>query len=194
MACAFFVSCSSNAIAPALRQQSRGVSILGRVLSTTKAEPATSEPAINWSEIESRLQENSKPARLSDLAAEASLAPSAPLAHDPALSDKSPAKRDRPVSIPGDPLSLLAAIPSNRNCEPFVSKRLQGSVMIKRSVTASIQNNLPDTDAHAAPTRRHPRRYRADTRCRCEVKQQAIMPVLRHCRPEMRQTTEPLPE
>jgi hypothetical protein len=116
----FVVNCFSNAIAPALRQQSRGVSILGRVLFTAKAEPAKSEPAINWSEIESRLQEISSPARTGDLAAETSLPiePSATLAYDPSLADEPPLTSDQPVSIPGNPLdmlAMLAAIPSNRS-------------------------------------------------------------------------------
>ena len=106
--------------------------ILGRVLFSAKAEAARTEPKINWSEIEARLQEISKPAQASDLPVEASLPaepsfllerslpiePSATLAHDPDFSDEPPATRDQPVSIPRDSLeilSMLAAISSNRS-------------------------------------------------------------------------------
>lgn len=113
-----------SAITPALRQQS-GVSILGRVLFSAKAEPLKAEPKLNWSEIESRLQQISAPARARDLSDEAALPiePSSTLAHDPALLDE-PSEplesetRDQPVSTPADPLellSMLAAIPSNRS-------------------------------------------------------------------------------
>lgn len=82
---------------------------MGRVLFTAKAEPAKAEPAINWSEIESRLQEISAPIRSSDLRVEPSLPlePSASLAHDPALADEPPATRSPPVSNPGDPVEIL---------------------------------------------------------------------------------------
>jgi hypothetical protein len=97
------------------------VSILGRVLFNSK-----SEPAVDWSEIESRLQEISTPARLPDLPVE----PSTTLANDPAVADDQPVTSeppitnhppitsDFPVMNSGDPLamlSLLAAIPSNRS-------------------------------------------------------------------------------
>ena len=95
---------------------------MGRVLFSAKAEPIKAEPKLNWSEIESRLQEISAPARPSDLPAAAflPLEPSATLAHDPAFADEPPLikEKDQPVSIPGDPLellSILAAIPSNRS-------------------------------------------------------------------------------
>ena len=78
---------------------------MGRVLFSAKAEPAKAGPAINWSEIESRLQEISAPARPSELPPGASL-PSAPLAYDPAFADELPVTKDQPVSIPGDPLDM----------------------------------------------------------------------------------------
>jgi hypothetical protein len=95
------------------------VNILGRVLFTAKAEPAKAGPSIDWSEIESRIQEISagaKPAgdEPSDLAPEAS----ATLANDPPPANDPPATVDQPVSVGDDPLdmpSLLVAIPSNRS-------------------------------------------------------------------------------
>jgi hypothetical protein len=98
------------------------VSILGRVLFNSK-----SEPAVDWSEIESRLQEISTPAGSSDHSVE----PSAGLAHDPALADEPPVSSEPPIAGPlsttsdspvmnsGDPLddmlSQLAAVSSNRS-------------------------------------------------------------------------------
>jgi hypothetical protein len=98
---------------------------LGRVYSTAKAEPAKAQPAINWSGIESRLQEISMPARAGDSPVEMSLPveASAPLAHDPAFFDEPPATMDQPVSIPGDPrdmLSMPAAMPSNRSSKKLL--------------------------------------------------------------------------
>jgi hypothetical protein len=52
---------------------------LGRVLFAAKAELTKVEPAINWSEIESRLQEISPPARAPDISAD----PAVPIASDP---------------------------------------------------------------------------------------------------------------
>lgn len=85
---------------------------MGRVFFTAKAEPAKAEPAINWSEIESRLQEISAPARAGDSPAEASLPVevSATLAHDPALFDEPSATKHQPVGIPDDPLDLLFSL------------------------------------------------------------------------------------
>jgi hypothetical protein len=96
---------------------------LGRVLFAAMVEPAKAGPAIDWSEIESRLPEISAGAKQAgdeplDLAPEAS----ATLANDP-LTDPPPpndppATVDQPVSVgdhPLDRLSLLAAIPSNRS-------------------------------------------------------------------------------
>ena len=106
---------------------------MGRVLFTAKAEPAKAEPKINWSEIESRLQEISKPTRPSDLPAAAflPLEPSAPLANDPAFADEQAVTSEPPItghlSITSDSrvmnsgdslddmLSLLAAVRSNRS-------------------------------------------------------------------------------
>jgi hypothetical protein len=98
------------------------VSILGRILFAAK-----SEPAIDRSEIESRLQEISTPVRLSDLPVE----PSATLAHDPAVADDPlvnsepsitnhphPPITSSPVMNPGEPLEMLsqlAAVLSNRS-------------------------------------------------------------------------------
>jgi len=88
---------------------------LGRVLFTSK-----SEPAIDWPEIKSCFQEISTPARFHDLP----VAPPATLAHEPTVADDQPvandplATSDLPVSHLGDPpemLSLLAAIPSNQS-------------------------------------------------------------------------------
>jgi hypothetical protein len=93
---------------------------LGRILFAAK-----SEPAIDWSEIESRLQEISTPVRLSDLPVE----PSATLAHDPAVADdplvnsepsttNHPPITSSPVMNPGEPLEMLsqlAAVLSNRS-------------------------------------------------------------------------------
>ena len=86
---------------------------MGRVLLTPR-----SEPAVDWSEIESRLQEISAPARPSDLAAEPLLSieaslpvePSATLANDPTLDIDLPQTTDicrRP--LPGDPLEMLSS-------------------------------------------------------------------------------------
>jgi hypothetical protein len=103
------------------------VRILGRVLFSAKAEPAKTEPKINWSEVEARLLEISKPAQASALPIEASLQaepsslhvePSVTLAHDPDFSDVPALTPGRPASMPADPLemlSMLAAIPSNRS-------------------------------------------------------------------------------
>jgi hypothetical protein len=95
------------------------VNILGRVLFTAKAELAKAEPAIDWFEIESRLQEISagaKPAgdEPSDPAPEAS----ATVANDPPPANDPQATVDQPVTVgnaPLDMLSLLVAIPSNRS-------------------------------------------------------------------------------
>ena len=62
---------------------------MGRVLFTAK-----SEPAIDWSEIESRLQEISAPAGSSELPVE----PSARLAHDPSVADASAVTSDRLIT------------------------------------------------------------------------------------------------
>ena len=86
---------------------------MGRVLFTPR-----SEPAVDWSEIGSRLQEISAPARPSDLAAEPLLSieaslpvePSATLANDPAFFDESPATMDQAVSFPGDPRVMLSSL------------------------------------------------------------------------------------
>ena len=88
---------------------------MGRVLFTSKA-----EPAIDWSEIESRLLEISTPARPRYLMVEKALPvePSATLAHDPAFADELPVTTDLSMSNPGDPLdvlSLLAAIPFDQS-------------------------------------------------------------------------------
>jgi hypothetical protein len=110
---------------------------VGRVLFTpkvepTKAGPAKAKPAIDWSEVESRLQEISAPAHLSP---DAAIEHSVTLANDPPalnlpeeienqlatiepLANDPPAAIDRPVPPPRDPfemLSLLAAIPTNRS-------------------------------------------------------------------------------
>jgi hypothetical protein len=85
---------------------------LGRVFFTAKAETAKREPAINWSEIESRLQEILAPARAGDCPAETSLpvGASLTLAHDPAFFDELPVTTDQPMSIPGDPLDLPSSL------------------------------------------------------------------------------------
>jgi len=87
------------------------VRILGRVFFTAKANPSKTGLAANWSEIEARLQEISAPTRASDLPVEPALpvAPSSTLANDPAFFDESPVTTDRPVSIPSDPLEMLAS-------------------------------------------------------------------------------------
>jgi hypothetical protein len=97
------------------------VNILGRVLFTAKAEPANAGPAIDWSEIESRLQEISAGAKPAgdeplDLTPEASatLANDPSQANDPPASERSSGNVDQPV-IGDDMLSLLVAIPSNRS-------------------------------------------------------------------------------
>jgi hypothetical protein len=82
---------------------------MGRVLFTPKSEPTKAEPAIDWSEVESRLQEISAPAHLS---------PDTAIEHSVTLANDPPAAIDRPVPAPRDPfemLSLLAAIPTNRS-------------------------------------------------------------------------------
>jgi len=121
-------------------------------------EPAKAGPAMDWSEIESRLPEISAGAKQAgdeplDLAPEASatLANDPSLASDPPPANDSPATVDQPVSVGDDPLdrlSLLVTIPSNRSCKPFAS--LQGSIMSERSKTASIQKHTLETNAHAA--------------------------------------------
>jgi hypothetical protein len=87
---------------------------LGRISFTSKPKPAKAEPVIDWSEIESRLQEISAPARasadLSDLPNE----PSATLAHDPAVADDPPAASDlpktcdQPMNNSDDPLDVVS--------------------------------------------------------------------------------------
>ena len=98
---------------------------MDRAVFTAKAEPAKAGPAIDWSEIESRLPEISAGAKQADdepldLAPE----PSATLANDPSLAtdfpppNDPPATVDQPVSVGDDPLdrlSLLVAIPFNRS-------------------------------------------------------------------------------
>jgi len=71
------------------------------------------EPAVDWSEIESRLRDISISSQSSDLPVEHS----ATLANDPPAASDPPVTSDRPVIHPGDPLdllSLLTAIPSKR--------------------------------------------------------------------------------
>ena len=68
-----------------------------------------SEPAYDWSELESRSQDVSKPCASSNLPVE----PSASLANDPPAIDASP--RAAPEADRSDLLSLLAAIPSNQS-------------------------------------------------------------------------------
>jgi len=105
---------------------------LGRVLFSAKGEPAKAEPSINWSEIESRLQEISAPASTSakaavapvenscvenPAAAEASF-PVQTLANHPPLANDPFATGDQPVTTPADPLDLLSrlsAISSSRS-------------------------------------------------------------------------------
>ena len=86
---------------------------MGHVLFSAK-----SEPAIDWSEIEYRLQEISAPAGSSDLPVE----PSATLANDPAVADDppvtseppitnhAPITRDSPVIHPTDPLAEMLSL------------------------------------------------------------------------------------
>jgi hypothetical protein len=69
---------------------------LGRVSFTSKPKPAKAEPVIDWSEIESRLQEISAPARASADLSDLPIEPSATLAHDPAVADDPPAASDLP--------------------------------------------------------------------------------------------------
>jgi hypothetical protein len=98
---------------------------LGRVLFAAMVEPAKAGPAIDWSEIESRLPEISAGAKQAgdeplDLAPEASatLANDPSLANDPPPPNDPPAIVDQPVSVGDDPLdrlSLLVPIPSNRS-------------------------------------------------------------------------------
>lgn len=100
---------------------------MGRVVFAKKV-----DAALDWSRIESRLQDLSTPSPSSALPIE----PSARLANDP------PALNRSPVTAPGDPfdmLSLLTGIPSNRSRISFASIRLQGSVMANREEIASIR-------------------------------------------------------
>jgi hypothetical protein len=101
------------------------VNILGRVLFAAMVEPAEAGPAVDWSEIESRLPEVSAGAKQADdepldLAPEASatLANDPSLANDPPPANDPPATVDQPVSVGDDPLdrlSLLVAIPFKRS-------------------------------------------------------------------------------
>jgi len=91
---------------------------VGRVVFNRKA-----EPAVDWSEIESRLQDISNPSRSSsDVPIESSVT----LANDPPVLIDQPASIDQPAPVaqPGtaergrdsfDMLSLLAAFQSNRS-------------------------------------------------------------------------------
>ncbi len=113
---------------------------MGRVVFTpqvepTKAGPVKAEPGIDWSEVESRLQEISAPARLSpDTAIEHSvtLANDPPASNQPEVIGNQPAAIEPPATLANDPsaaidrpmpalrdpfemLSLLAAIPTNRS-------------------------------------------------------------------------------
>ena len=98
---------------------------MGHVLFTAKAEPAKAEPAIDWSEIESRLQEISAGAKPAgdeplDLAPEASatLATTRRSPNDPHQPGDPPTGPVNSVSGGNDSLdtlSLLVAIPSNRS-------------------------------------------------------------------------------
>jgi hypothetical protein len=101
---------------------------LGRVLFAAMVEPAKAGPAIDWSEIESRLPEISAGAKQTgdeplDLAPEAS----ATLANDPSLANDPPPPNDPPAMVDQlasvgdhllDRLSLLVAIPSKRPENP----------------------------------------------------------------------------
>ena len=92
---------------------------MGRVLFAAMLEPAKAGPAIDWSEIESRLPEVSAGAKQTgdeplDLAPEAS----ATLANDLSFANDPPATVDQPMNVDNDPLdrlSLLVAIPFNRS-------------------------------------------------------------------------------
>src|SRR4051794_12604257 len=65
---------------------------------------------MGWSEIESGLQEISKPNRAGDRPVERSLPlePSVPLAHGPTLADETPVTSDQPLSISNNPLDILS--------------------------------------------------------------------------------------
>jgi hypothetical protein len=90
------------------------VRILGRVSFTSKPKLAKAEPVIDWSEIESRLQEISAPARTSADLSDFPIEPSATLAHDPAVADDPPAAsdlpetRDQPMNNSDDPLDVVS--------------------------------------------------------------------------------------
>jgi hypothetical protein len=85
---------------------------LGRVLFTAKA-AANAGPTINWSEIESRLQEIAAGPRPSDLPPDLPIEPSVTLANDPPAATDWPVTRDQPVINPGDPLEMLSLLTAN---------------------------------------------------------------------------------
>ena len=87
--------------------------ILGRVSFTPKPRLEKAEPVIDWSEIESRLQKFSAPARASTDLSDLPIEPSSTLAHDPAVADDPPAAsdppetRDQPMINSGGPLDVV---------------------------------------------------------------------------------------
>jgi hypothetical protein len=85
---------------------------LGRVLFTAKATPEA-EQAINWSEIESRLQEIAAGPRPSDLPPNLPIESSVTLANDPPAANDLPVTREQPVINPGDPLEMLSLLTAN---------------------------------------------------------------------------------
>jgi hypothetical protein len=83
---------------------------LGRVVFTRKA-----EPAVDWSEMESRLQDISAFSPPSHLSSDLPLEPSASLVNDPpAPTDSLIPAATTAASDPLNMVSFLAAIPSNR--------------------------------------------------------------------------------
>jgi hypothetical protein len=85
---------------------------LGRVTFTKKA-----EPAVDWHEIECRLQDISASSPPSHVPSDLPLAPSASLANDPPAPDD-PALIPAATTAASDPLhmlSLLTGNPSNRS-------------------------------------------------------------------------------
>jgi hypothetical protein len=85
---------------------------LGRISFTSKPKPTKAEPVIDWSEIESRLQEISAPVRASADLSDLPIEPSPTLAHDPAVADDPPAAsdlletQDQPMNNSDDPLDV----------------------------------------------------------------------------------------
>lgn len=85
---------------------------MGRILFTAKVNP-NAGPAVNWSEVESRLLEIAVGPRSSELPPVFPIESSVTLANDPPAAYDPHVTNDQPVTDPGDPLEMLSLLTAN---------------------------------------------------------------------------------